>query len=248
MCMARRGWKVVRLLWVLIRIALIVVLDSGGAQAGCRSAASETRPDVLQRPGEPWLALPEIRPLCSPSPPPPPHSPPPPPSPPPSPPPPSPPPPPPPPPSPPPPSPPPPPPPPSENAVLSNISLSTGTLEPPFDQSVFSYSVSLNSSTYRLQISIAFPQDESIAYNVTVNGTWVASKNEFTLQLPNQGETLSVFLYVYADGYLTSTYTIYVTREETSKSDSNGGLSAGYIIMIIIQEFLALGFYKNVSK
>ncbi|KAI5075546.1 hypothetical protein GOP47_0009622 [Adiantum capillus-veneris] len=126
-------------------------------------------------------------------------------------------------------------------AVLSELSLSAGTLVPAFDPTVFYYNVSLNSSYSEVAVYVEVPPDqESAGSGVSVNGTWVDSGSfSPVLELYEPGYTTAVNVYVLAIGYEPATYTVSVTRESDtddsdSDSESSSGLSAWYIALIVI--------------
>lgn len=87
-----------------------------------------------------------------------------------------------------------------------------------------------------IQITVYLPYDEVIAsYNVFVNGTAIESGVASSdIALASYGQTISVVIDVSVYGYISSAYTIYVTR-----GDKNGW-SPWYTVLIVIAVLVVL--------
>ncbi|KAH7283935.1 hypothetical protein KP509_34G031600 [Ceratopteris richardii] len=144
-------------------------------------------------------------------------------------------------PSPPPPSPPPPPPspppPPPSLSLLSSISLSDGSLSPSFDPLIFTYTTSVSSKVSTVQVTVTLPDDELDAsyFTIYVNGSATeAGVASADMSLGDYGCTVPVLITVNVYGYLSSTYTISITR------GAKKGLAAGYIALIVVGAIVVL--------
>jgi len=112
--------------------------------------------------------------------------------------------------------------PPNNNATLSNLSLSTGTLSPAFLSGVCAYSAMVSNSVTGLTVT---PTANDTTATVTVNGTAVANgavSNPINLSIGENTVTVEVTA---QDGTTTQTYTVTVTR---AQAVSSGGSSTVY--------------------
>lgn len=94
----------------------------------------------------------------------------------------------------------------------------------------------MGSKVSAIQVTAYLPEDELTAtYYMYVNGTavddGVASSD---LAMAGYGETVTVLIDLTVEGYISSTYTIHVTR------GNKGGLGAGYIALIVIAGLVVL--------
>jgi len=98
----------------------------------------------------------------------------------------------------------------SDDANLSNLSLSTGSLSPTFDTEVLSYTASVGFTTTSLTVTpVATNGDASI----TVDGSSTSSGNASDAIVLSEGENTIEIVLLAEDGETTKTYTVVVTRE-----------------------------------
>ncbi|MEO7211984.1 cadherin-like beta sandwich domain-containing protein [Mucilaginibacter sp.] len=113
----------------------------------------------------------------------------------------------------------------STDANLASLTVSTGTLTPPFAQATPAYTIDVpNTST---SIGVTPTSTESHA-TITVNGTTVASGTPSGAINLNGGSNIITTIITAQDGTTTKTYTITVTRAPSTNADlANITLSAG---------------------
>ena len=113
----------------------------------------------------------------------------------------------------------------SNNADLSNLALSAGTLAPVFDSGTIAYTASVSNATTSVMIT---PTVSSPAATVTINGNAVVSGNAGTVNL-NVGPN-NVAVVVTAEDMTMKTYTVVVTRAASSDANLSAlALSSGAI-------------------
>ncbi len=113
----------------------------------------------------------------------------------------------------------------SNNADLSNLALSAGTLAPTFDSGTIAYAASVSNATTSVMIT---PTVSSPAATVTINGNAVVSGNAGTVNL-NVGPN-NVAVVVTAEDMTMKTYSVVVTRAASSDANLSGlVLSSGAI-------------------
>ncbi len=107
----------------------------------------------------------------------------------------------------------------SDNANLSGLALSAGTLSPAFNQAVIGYSASVVSSETSIEVT---PTTADSKATLTVNGTDVASGNPRFVSL-NMGDNIITLVVTAEDGTTTKTYTITVNRASSTGGGGGGG-------------------------
>jgi hypothetical protein len=111
---------------------------------------------------------------------------------------------------------------PSDNADLSGLALSQGTLTPAFNQSVTGYSASVGSSLASIDV-ISTTADSKAT--VTVNGSGVASGSAGSVSL-HTGENTIIIVVTAENGMTSKTYTITVNRASSGSGGGGGGGSS----------------------
>lgn len=115
----------------------------------------------------------------------------------------------------------------SDNADLSGIALSNGTLSPVFDVDTESYTVNVSHDVSGLTVTPTVADDSA---TVTVDGEPVASGTASALLPLTVGSGNAITLQVTAENGATKAYTITVTRAKSSNADLAGlVLSSGDI-------------------
>ena len=109
----------------------------------------------------------------------------------------------------------------SNNADLSAISLSIGTLSPSFGANKTVYSASVSNSTSSITVT---PTEGQSGQSITVNGTAVASDSASSSLALSVGQNI-ISVVVTAENNTQKTYTVVVTRAGADQS-SNTNLSA----------------------
>ena len=113
----------------------------------------------------------------------------------------------------------------SSNANLSNLVLSTGTLNPSFSPSVTSYTASVSNSTTSITVT---PTVQEPNATVKVNGVSVPSGTPSGPISLNVGSNVINVVVTAQDGTTMRTYTVTVTRAASSNANlSNLVLSSG---------------------
>ncbi|MBR2566026.1 MAG: S-layer homology domain-containing protein [Paenibacillus sp.] len=107
---------------------------------------------------------------------------------------------------------------PTNNAALSGLTLSSGTLSPAFSPDVEQYTASVTSSTYSLVVSVA-PLEEGAS--VQING---ASVNSADIPLTNGRNTITIEVTA-PNGSTKKTYTLLISRSNEENSAGNSGNS-----------------------
>jgi len=121
--------------------------------------------------------------------------------------------------------------PPSSNANLANLTLSTGTLSPAFAGSTMTYSSTVNSNVTSITIT---PLLADSTASVTVNSAIVASGLASASIPLSVGQNTITVLVSAQDGVTTNTYTLTVTRAQSSDASladmaiSQGALSPAF--------------------
>jgi uncharacterized repeat protein (TIGR02543 family) len=113
---------------------------------------------------------------------------------------------------------------PSNVSTLSNLVLSSGTLNPGFSSGTTSYTTSVSSSTSSITVT---PSRTQANATITVNGAAVTSGNASGAISLNFGSNDITVLVRAQDGVTTSTYTVTVTRPSNVSTLSNLVLSTG---------------------
>ena len=98
----------------------------------------------------------------------------------------------------------------SNNANLSNLTLSSGTLAPAFASGTLSYTASVSNTTTSIT---ATPTAAQANATITVNGSAVASGNASGSIALSVGPNTITTLVTAQDGTTTQTYTVIVTRQ-----------------------------------
>ena len=111
----------------------------------------------------------------------------------------------------------------SDNANLSGLALSAGTLSPAFNQKVTSYSASVGSGVSSINVTPTLADSKAA---VTINGTSVASGSARTVSL-NTGDNTITLVVTAENGTTTKTYTITVNRASSSGSGNDNGSRGG---------------------
>jgi gliding motility-associated-like protein len=113
----------------------------------------------------------------------------------------------------------------STNADLSNLTLSTGTLNPVFASGTTSYAASVPNTTTAITVT---PTTADANSTVKVNGTTVASGSPSGSIALNVGTNTITSVVTAPDGTTTKTYTVVVTRAASANADlSNLVISQG---------------------
>lgn len=107
----------------------------------------------------------------------------------------------------------------SSNASLGNLSVSSGTLSPAFATSVNSYTASVPFTNQSIALT---PTVSDPTATVTINGASVTSGSASANIPLNVGQNTITTVITAADGVTTATYTLVVTRLQSS----NAALSA----------------------
>ncbi len=113
----------------------------------------------------------------------------------------------------------------SEDANLANISLSSGTLSPQFNENTTSYSAQVPYSTSWIRVTVATSDSDS---TITVNGTAVLSGGASPAINLVEGSNTITIVVTAQDGKTTRAYTVVVTRleqEETPSVSTDANLS-----------------------
>lgn len=111
-----------------------------------------------------------------------------------------------------------------DNASLSSIALSSGSLAPTFNSGILSYKVNVSNATASLTIS---PQAEDADASITMNGTPLAKGAGSAINLNIGLNTIAIQVKA-IDGATSKTYTLAVTRAGSSNADLSAlALSAG---------------------
>lgn len=97
----------------------------------------------------------------------------------------------------------------SDNAYLSNIVVSNGTLDPVFDKKTFEYNVAVDSSVNSIDIT-AITEDSTAI--MQMNGTTYTSPHTLTISPLNAGKTETTILVTAENGNVV-TYKVIVDRE-----------------------------------
>jgi gliding motility-associated-like protein len=105
---------------------------------------------------------------------------------------------------------------PSANANLASIAISNGILSPVFATGTNSYTASVSNSTTSVTIT---PTLTNATASVTVNGNVVTSGNASGNINLNVGDNTITTVVTAQDGTTTNTYTIVVTRAQSSNAD-----------------------------
>lgn len=108
---------------------------------------------------------------------------------------------------------------PSDNADLSGLVLSQGTLTPVFNQTVTGYSASVDSSVASVDV---IPTTADSNAKVTVNGNHVASGRAEFVSL-NVGTNAITIVVTAENGTTSKTYTITVNRASSGSGGGGGG-------------------------
>jgi gliding motility-associated-like protein len=110
-------------------------------------------------------------------------------------------------------------------ATLSSLTLSSGTLNPAFDNATNNYTASVSNATASITVTPTVTDANS---TVTVNGTAVTSGNVSGPIALNVGTNTITTVVTAQDGTTTNTYTVVVTRAASSDATlSNLTISAG---------------------
>jgi gliding motility-associated-like protein len=113
----------------------------------------------------------------------------------------------------------------STNAALSALSTSSGTLNPVFATGTNAYTATVSNATTSITVT---PTTSDATASVTVNGTGVASGSASGNIALNVGTNIITTVVTAQDGVTTSTYTLTVTRAQSSDANlSNIALSTG---------------------
>jgi gliding motility-associated-like protein len=113
----------------------------------------------------------------------------------------------------------------SNDATLSGLTLSAGTLAPPFDSGTISYAISVDNAITSITVT---PTTSNANATMTVNGTVVNRGGSFTLNNLTVGLNAMITIIVTAQDGATETYTISVARLPSSIITlSNLTLSSG---------------------
>ncbi|MFT3794044.1 cadherin-like beta sandwich domain-containing protein [Flavobacterium sp.] len=119
----------------------------------------------------------------------------------------------------------------STNANLSNIVLSSGTLNPVFAQATTSYTASVPNATTSITLT---PTVADATATVKVNNVTVASGAPSQSIALNVGSNVITTVVTAEDGTTTKTYTVTVTRAQSSNANltnlvlSSGTLNPGF--------------------
>ncbi|GGH06936.1 hypothetical protein GCM10007352_11370 [Mucilaginibacter phyllosphaerae] len=103
----------------------------------------------------------------------------------------------------------------SNDATLSGLSLSSGTLNPSFSGSVISYSAGVTNSVTSITVTPTLNQSGA---TVKVNGSTVASGSASGNISLNAGDNVITTVVTAQDGTTTKTYTITVTRDKAPQT------------------------------
>ncbi|WP_205910415.1 cadherin-like beta sandwich domain-containing protein, partial [Rhizobium sp. FKL33] len=121
----------------------------------------------------------------------------------------------------------------STDAMLTSLSLSSGTLSPSFSSAIHSYTVSVDNDVSSIKVT---PVVSDAGATVTVNGATVTSgSTSGNLSLDVGDNTITVEVTA-EDGVTTETYTVTVERAEADSTDatmtslslSSGSLSPSF--------------------
>ena len=97
----------------------------------------------------------------------------------------------------------------SDNADLTGLTISSGTLSPQFSSSDITYTASVANSVTQVTVT---PTASDSSATITVNGNTVTSGNGYILTSLTAGEPTTVTVIVTAQDSTTKTYTITLTR------------------------------------
>ncbi|TFF37117.1 cadherin-like beta sandwich domain-containing protein [Mucilaginibacter psychrotolerans] len=115
----------------------------------------------------------------------------------------------------------------SADATLSNLALSAGTLSPGFASATTGYSATVANTTTSISITPSVNEPNA---TVKVNGTTVTSGSASGAIALTVGANVITTTVTAQDGSTTKTYTVTVTRQQSSNADlSNLVLSTGSI-------------------
>ncbi|WP_186786209.1 cadherin-like beta sandwich domain-containing protein [Paenibacillus agilis] len=131
----------------------------------------------------------------------------------------------------------------SINADLSNLVLSTGTLNPAFASGTVNYTASVSNSVTELDVTATVVESNA---TVKVNGASVASGSASRVALTVGVNTIAVEVTA-QDGTTKKTYTVMVTRAQSSNADlSNLTISAGVLSPVFASG--TLNYTANVTN
>ncbi len=108
------------------------------------------------------------------------------------------------------------------NANLSNLVLSAGTLNPPFDPATFNYTASVAFITSSMTVT---PTVEDANATITVNGQPVGSGMQSQSIDLNVGSNTITTVVTASDNMTTQTYTVNVSRGAQVEVTASGGTS-----------------------
>ena len=111
----------------------------------------------------------------------------------------------------------------SDNADLTGLTISSGTLSPQFSSSDITYTASVANSVTQVTVT---PTASDSSATITVNGNTVTSGNGYILTSLTAGEPTTVTVIVTAQDSTTKTYTITLTRAAALSDNADlGGLT-----------------------
>lgn len=100
---------------------------------------------------------------------------------------------------------------PSDNALLSALTLSAGSLSPDFEDEIFTYRTTVENSVTSLNVT---PTTSHWGATLTVNGQELASGSPSEEMALAVGENIFTLRVIAQDGVAAKTYTLIVTRAE----------------------------------
>ncbi|QHS55839.1 hypothetical protein GWR56_09955 [Mucilaginibacter sp. 14171R-50] len=103
----------------------------------------------------------------------------------------------------------------SNDATLSGLSTSAGTLTPAFSSATVSYTASVSNATSTITVT---PAKTDANASIKVNGTSVSSGSASGAISLNVGDNVITTVVTAADGATTKTYTITVTRAKAAQT------------------------------
>ncbi|HTK20459.1 MAG TPA: cadherin-like beta sandwich domain-containing protein, partial [Mucilaginibacter sp.] len=112
----------------------------------------------------------------------------------------------------------------SNNATLSNLTISPGTLTPAFASGTTVYTASVSNATTSIAVT---PTTTDGNATVTVNGTTASSGSPFTVNGLAVGPNTVTVVVTAQDGVTQTAYTIIVTRLSNDATLSNLAISPG---------------------
>jgi len=107
----------------------------------------------------------------------------------------------------------------SNNANLSGLALSSGTLSPAFASSTTSYTANVPNTVSSVKVTSTLADSNA---TLTVNGTAATSGNAASVPLTVGSNTITVVVTA-QDGTTQKTYTVTVTRDNGGSGGSGGG-------------------------